>query len=98
MSVLCCYITAIALVRTPSYYCYALKLSWWWDGSKATHLMGLAGRIYPGGTSLNSPGGPFYMIPGGIIGHEGGPCIILLLVPLGPVNILYLVWGTNSDI
>ena len=37
------------------------------------------------------------MIPGGIIGHEGGPCIILLLVPLGPVNILYLVWGTNSD-
>ena len=38
------------------------------------------------------------MIPGGIIGHEGGPCIILLLVPLGPVNILYLVWGTNSDI
>ena len=24
-------------------------------------------------------------------------CIILLLVPLGPVNILYLVWGTNSD-
>ena len=57
----------------------------------------LAGRIYPGGTSLNSPGGPFYMIPGGIIGHEGGPCIILLLVPLGPVNILYLVWGTNSD-
>ena len=50
-----------------------------------------------GGTSLNSPGGPFYMIPGGIIGHEGGPCIILLLVPLGPVNIIfglvYLVWG-----
>ena len=38
------------------------------------------------------------MIPGGIIGHEGGPCIILLLVPLEPVNILYLVWGTNSDI
>ena len=37
------------------------------------------------------------MIPVGIIGHEGGPCIILLLVPLGPVNILYLVWGTNSD-
>ena len=38
------------------------------------------------------------MIPGGIIGHEGGPCIILLLVPLGPVNILYLVWGTDSDV
>ena len=37
------------------------------------------------------------MIPGGIIGHEGGLCIILLLVPLGPVNIIYLVWGTNSD-
>ena len=46
---------------------------------------------------ITGPGGPFYMIPGGIIGHEGGPCIILLLVPLGPVNILYLVWGTNSD-
>ena len=69
-----------------SKYVCALLLYYW-----------LAGRIYPGGTSLNSPGGPFYMIPGGIIGHEGGPCIILLLVPLGPVKILYLVWGTNSD-
>ena len=56
--------------------------------------------LYPSGwlvEAIHSPGGPFYMIPGGIIGHEGGPCIILLLVPLGPVNILYLVWGTNSD-
>ena len=33
---------AIALVGKilATYYCYALKLSWWWDGSKATHLTG----------------------------------------------------------
>ena len=33
---------AIALVGKilAIYYCYALKLSWWWDGSKAAHLTG----------------------------------------------------------